>query len=169
MRVSLGLLGVFALSACASHSANESANSSCASVSDDARRLACYDDATRAGKTAGQPAAVQPPTGGDAGENVPRPGTPADVAKFGDNAKLHHEQKVDMPETISAAVTKVAAIPGGLYLVTLDNGQVWQTTQADWSVEFNSNDWVTIKRMPLGGYMIEPEGGTRTVSIKRIQ
>jgi hypothetical protein len=93
-----------------------------------------------------------------------------ELAKFGDNPKLHQTEKSDdVPQTISAAVTKVTPIAGGMFVVALDNGQVWQTTQADWAVEFNPDDTVVIKRLPLGGYMITVNGDSRPVSTKRIQ
>jgi len=103
---------------------------------------------------------------------VPRPDPAAapEGASFGDNPKLHAKNKVDdIPQTLHAAVTKVTAIAGGMYLVALDNGQVWQTTRSDWAIEFSRDDNVTIKRLPLGSYEISDDEDPRTVSAKRIK
>jgi hypothetical protein len=66
-------------------------------------------------------------------------------------------------------VVNAAPVGQGLYRLTLDNGQIWQTTQADWAVDFDSRSSVTISRMLLGNYLISRTGQARTVSVKRIQ
>jgi hypothetical protein len=57
----------------------------------------------------------------------------------------------------------------GLYRLTLDNGQIWQTTQADGALDLDAPTSVTISRMMFGNYLISRTGQGRTVSIKRIQ
>lgn len=72
-----------------------------------------------------------------------------------------------MPSELKAYVKRVASLPNGRYLLTLDNDQVWQTTEADWAVEFNAEDAVTISRLPMGGYQIALSGENRTLGVKR--
>jgi len=57
----------------------------------------------------------------------------------------------------------------GLYRLTLDNGQIWQTTQADWAVDFYPRNSVTISHMLFDSYLISRTGQGRSVSVKRIQ
>ncbi len=91
------------------------------------------------------------------------------VAKFGDNGQLHHESMADVPKTLSGHVQQVAAIANSLYRLTLDNGQIWQTTQANWAVDFKVGDMVTIARLPLGGYQISLAGQSQSCSARRIK
>jgi hypothetical protein len=89
-------------------------------------------------------------------------------AKFGDNGQIHSNRKADLPKNLNAQVEQVTPLPTGLYRLTLDNGQVWRTTQADWALVFKANDTITITRMVLGGYEISLAGKNRTVSARRI-
>jgi hypothetical protein len=118
----------------------------CAAVTDPTARLACFDAAF----------AVKP---------LP----PA--AQFGDNAQLQQQRapKTDVPKTLDLTITKAQPLGHGLYRLTLDNGQVWQTKESDWAMEFKTTDVITISRLPLGGYVISPVGERRTVSAKRVQ
>ena len=127
----------------------------CTRVADDASRLSCYDAALAVAKP---PAAQQ--------SDVDR----SDVqAKFGDSGQLHHEAKPELPKDLTAEVQQVASLPAGRYRLTLDNGQVWRTTQADWALAFKASDTVTISRMVLGGYQISLAGHNATVSATRIK
>jgi hypothetical protein len=118
----------------------------CAAISDPTARLACFDAAF----------AVAP---------VPS------AAIFGDNGTLQQKRapKVDLPKMIEVTVTKAVSLGQGLYRLTLDNGQVWETHEADWTLEFKSSDVITISRLPLGSYQISMPGKARTISARRIQ
>jgi hypothetical protein len=118
----------------------------CAAITDPTARLACFDAAF----------AVVP--------------VPA-AASFGDNVDLQQKRapKVDLPKMIEVKVTQATSLGQGLYRLTLDNGQVWQTGEADWTLEFKSTDVITISRLPLGGYQISMPGKARSVAARRIQ
>jgi hypothetical protein len=68
---------------------------------------------------------------------------------------------------LSAQVHEVMLLPAGLYRLTLDNGQVWDTTEADSALAFKANDAVTISRRVLGGYEIFLAGHNTGVSATR--
>lgn len=53
--------------------------------------------------------------------------------------------------------------------ITLENGQIWETREADWTLEFKSSDTVTISRMVFGSYQVSLPGKGRSVGVKRIQ
>jgi hypothetical protein len=90
-------------------------------------------------------------------------------AKFGDNGRLHPDSKTELPKNLTVQVQQVTSLPSGRYRLTLDNGQIWRTTQADWALEFKANDTVTISRMVLGGYEISLAGHNASVSATRIK
>jgi hypothetical protein len=118
----------------------------CAANKDATARLACYDAAF----------AVVPP---------------APTAQFGDNEHLQklRTPTVDTPKALELTVKSAQPLQQGLFRLTLDNGQVWETRQAEWSLAFKPSDIVTISRLPLGGYQISMKGNPRTVGAKRIQ
>jgi|ERR1022692_5147188 hypothetical protein len=125
----------------------------CTRLGDDASRLSCYDAALGVAKS---PTAQQSGVGKTDAQT-----------KFGDNARLHPDPTADLPKNLTVQVQQVMSLPTGLYLLTLDNGQVWRTTQADWALTFKANDTVTISRRVLGGYDISLAGHTTSVSATR--
>ena len=153
LSAAIGLAFVLALG-CA-HGQDLKAAQACTRLGDDVSRLACYDAAF---------GVVKSPTAQQSGV-----GKTDAQAKFGDNGQLHPEPKADLPKNLTVQVQQVTSLPTGLYQLTLDNGQVWRTTQADWALEFKANDTVTISRMVLGGYEISLAGHPKSVSAKRIK
>lgn len=77
--------------------------------------------------------------------------------------------KVDLPKTIDVTVARAVNLGQGLYRLTIDNEQVWETKEAYWNLEFKSSDMITISRLPLGGYQISMAGKGRSVAARRIQ
>jgi hypothetical protein len=118
----------------------------CAANTDATARLACYDAAY----------AVVPPT---------------PTAQFGDNEHLQklRTPTVETPKSLELTVKSAQPLLQGLFRLTLDNGQVWETRQAERSLAFKPSDIVTISRLPLGGYQISMKGNPRSVGAKRIQ
>jgi hypothetical protein len=118
----------------------------CAANTDATARLACYDAAF----------AVAPPP-------------PA--AQFGDNEHLQKQRapKVELPKSLELTVKRVQPLSQGLYRLTLENGQIWETRQAEWSLAFKASDVITISRLPLGGYQVSMKGNPHSLGVKRIQ
>jgi hypothetical protein len=128
----------------------------CTRLADDAARLLCYDSAY------GVARASAPSQSAGAAK--------ADVqAKFGDDGRIHPEAKPNLPKSLTAQVQQVAVLPGGNYQMTLDNGQVWRTTEADSALAFKVGDAVTLSRLLLGGYEISLRGHTTSVSAVRMK
>jgi hypothetical protein len=146
----------FVLALRCAHGQDLKAAQACARLGDDVSRLACYDAALGVAKS---PPAQQSGVGKTDAQ-----------AKFGDNGQLHTDHpKADLPKNLTARVQQVMSLPNGLYRLTLDNGQVWRTTQADWALTLQSNDAVTISRKVLGGYEISLAGHAPSVSATRIK
>jgi hypothetical protein len=130
----------------------------CAAIAGTDARLACYDAAFAA-----KSAPPAPPTNPAASD------PPA--ASFGDNGQLQPQlkAKAKLPKKLQLKVQSVAPVGRGLYRLTLENGQIWETRQADWALEFKSSDTVTISRMVFDTYQISLAGQGRSVGVKRIQ
>jgi hypothetical protein len=147
----------------------------CTRITDGAPRLACYDAAFGLAKPPSapqSPATQQSPSAQQSSGTQQSPARKPDaLARFGDTGQLHPERKsmTDLPKNVTAQVQQVTPLAKSLYQVTLDNGQVWQTTQADWAIAFRAGDRVTISRLPLGGYQISVAGNNLSIGAKRIK
>ena len=138
------------------HGQDLQAAQACTRLGDDVSRLACYDAALGVAQS---PRAQQSGVGKTDAQ-----------AKFGDNGKLHTDHpKAELPKNLTARVQQAMSLPNGLYKLTLDNGQVWRTTQADWALTLQSNDAVTISRKVLGGYEISLAGHAKSVGATRMK
>jgi hypothetical protein len=128
----------------------------CAAKTDVLARLACYDAAF----------AVAPPP-----LAPPQLASPPPVAQFGDNEVLQKQRapKVEVPKSLDLTIKSAQALLQGLYRLTLENGQVWETRQAEWSLAFKAGDVITISRLPLGGYLVSMKGNPHSIGAKRIQ
>jgi len=155
--------------------------SDCVGVADSTARLACYDAAfnrappastVKSGTARASTATSAAASSSSTEQGPPRVSTvsPAE-ARFGDNGQLKGDAQArrDLPSQIDAYVTRVDTLPNGRYRLTLDNNQVWQTTEANWAIEFNTEDAVTISRLPSGGYQIALSGENRSLGVKRTQ
>jgi hypothetical protein len=134
----------------------------CTRIVADAARLACYDAAF--GRAAAGATTPDRPPGS-------RAAAPEAVGKFGDHGQLTQDRKAqsDVPKSVTAQITQLSSLPNGLFRLTLDNQQSWQTTQADWALNFKAGDRVLITRLPLGGYQVSVAGNNRSVGAKRTQ
>jgi hypothetical protein len=127
----------------------------CTGLADDVSRLSCYDAAFGVSKA---PAAQK----SDVGKTEP-------LAKFGDSGRLHPDTRADLPKSMTVHVRQVTPLAYGLYELTLENGQVWRTTEGDLALEFKANDMVTISRRVLSGYEISLAGRNASVNATRMK
>jgi hypothetical protein len=140
----------------------------CTRIAADAARLSCYD--TAFGRAAfGATVRDRPPASPAAPPPISSVAPPDAVDKFGDYGQLarDHQAKSDVPKRVTGQITQLSALPNGLFRLTLDNQQSWQTTQADWALDFKAGDRVQITRLPLGGYQVSVEGNNRSVDARR--
>jgi hypothetical protein len=139
--------------------------SGCVNIDDDQARLACFDAASgRLGPNGKSQSAVVPQNPVPAGvvqpavtDTIGQTELPAkrSTADFG----LSDEQTrapEPGPSAISAKVTSVAAQQHiGRWVVTLDNGQVWQQRETtSESKRPRPGDEVTIREASLGSYLL---------------
>jgi hypothetical protein len=159
MRIwSVSLFCVMACHAASAWPEDLAAARACVQLTGTAARLACYDAAF----------AAQP---GPPANPAPSASTASPAASFGDNGQLQQQlkAKAKLPKELQFKVQTAVPIGQGLYRLTLENGQIWETRQADWALEFKSSDTVTISRMVFDTYQISLAGQGRSVGVKRIK
>jgi len=131
---------------------------SCASITDDHERLACYD--RLAAQKAGTPAAVEPAA----------PANTNAEPQIGD-ASLPAKSKVEEPRHLQARIIgRVIALRKGTKF-KLDNGQIWQSIDDDNNtdeVDF-LDPVVTIDRNFIGHYWMDFGRSAPQVLVKRVQ
>lgn len=161
----------------------------CATEPDDARRLACYDDAVGVVRETGnsqtanaQNASVQ---------NAPAPNTPrADVPtpkpssaaadertateRFGYQGEIAREQIDRQAATtpklkmLQARITDIESLPLGEFVLTLDNGQVWKQKAKESIGPLRVGDQVTIRAGALGSYRLSASSNRSTL-VQRVK
>lgn len=165
----------------------------CAAETDDARRLACFDEimspkpadaavsepeaAATSAATAGVaiaaaetaapaavPAEAAAPEAGSAAEARPAPEAASDAV---DNFGRTGGDKKALKQ-ISATVVEVSRLPYGEAVVTLDNGQVWVEKDATFGFKIEVGDEAVIKRGTFGGYKLMGRG-RRSSPVRRVE
>lgn len=157
---------------------------SCARISDDARRLACYDGLAGRVMQGTAVAAVPSPAPETTPEIAtvlaPAPAAAAAapvaaapvaverVAEFGLSEQARKEREPEKwVESVTARVTNVGQTASDRYVITLDNGQVWVQSETNTRAILAPGDTVTIKRAALGSFKLS---GPRSVfwRVKRL-
>src|SRR5689334_5299420 len=63
-----------------------------------------------------------------------------------------------VPEKFNAVVSKIEW-RNGVFVVTLDNGQVWVQSERDSRVQIEANETVTIRKASLGSFLLSGKQG----------
>ncbi len=136
----------------------------CVAVADDARRLACYDEAFGREVPAATVAAV---------EAAPAAVTSADVAEeeFGqvDLKRREEQSSPPPPESISAVVLRVERNKRDFHTVWLDNQQVWRQTEEASGLRIEVGDTVIIRRRMFGSHVIRTADSSRSARVERVE
>jgi hypothetical protein len=144
------------VAACAAAAADDVSHA-CASIADDAARLACYDRAF------GRPAGKSPQTEGTAAPALATaaaaPSPEKDRREFGLSKADTHTLEAKAaaarePESIAATVASVRRRGTGEQVFVLDDGQVWMEVEAYATTRVRAGDAVTIRKAALGSYML---------------
>jgi len=132
--------------------AADKAGHACASVRDDADRLACYDQAF--GKPSAPVAAAPKGQFGFTEKEVAR--------KNGQSA-----ESAD-PSSVSAAIKALDRLHDGKFVVTLDNAQVWAQSEFNSQADVEIGDTITVRRAALGSYLLVTKAGIGT-RVRRVK
>ncbi len=133
----------------------------CASVADDAARLACYDAAFGRPASAVAPVPAVPPAAQARRE--------FGLTEHARDALRGKQQGIaSEPKSLTATVAEVGHRPTGEMIVTLDDGQVWVELGASSGVVVKPGDTVTIRKAALGSHMLVTSRhvGTRVRRVK---
>ena len=155
--------------------------STCANVSDDRARLACYDGLAARTNAAARlpitkPALPPVPQAPVATVAPPAPPTPvtktntfgAETIRKGDTP----EERAQEVDEIKAKVVTADFSPTNRFTVTLDNGQVWRQIEADSGkarLHKSGGDTVEISRGMLGSYNLVIDGVNLLFKVRRVR
>lgn len=134
----------------------------CADISEDAARLACYDQSIgrlRAAESEGQVVAVdraQMQTIERDAFGFSLPSIANILTRRGNN---DGDADRDIVERIEMEVARVASRLDGRHSFVMTNGQSWIQIQPNSASNVRPGDTITIRRAALGSYMLSPERG----------
>jgi hypothetical protein len=149
----------------------------CTALTDDARRLACYDAALRATQApatvAAEPAKAKSPAGADeqaaangaAREATDRFGYRGEVARRELERQAAATPKAD---SLQARIVAVEWLPHGQFMLTLDNGQVWRQKTPESIGPLKAGDEVTIRAGSLGSFRLSGSSA-RSTHVQRVK
>lgn len=154
---------------------------SCATVTDDAERLACYDRIFRGAKAdAPVPAAVATAATPPAAPAAPAsaapvaPAAPRDAAQdFGlteaqKQAREPESSRDQGPSSITATIKNVQTLHGGQFVVILDNDQVWVQNDPAIRAHLKKGQSVEIRKAAFGSHLLVP-ANRPAVRVRRVK
>jgi hypothetical protein len=171
MRAPLSLFLPFAALAAAQSGADASAATdavhpqirACATLRNNAERLACYDQAIESLSSSDADAGA---VGGTA--------APSAETMFGlesREARAANAQEQDAREELAALKARVSGLgtnKDGMRTIQLDNGQVWRQLSAATNLLLQVGDEVTVSRAALNSFRITAPGG-RAAKVTRVR
>ncbi len=120
----------------------------CRQLSDDGKRLACYDDYARMLEKKNAPPTVE-----------------EQKAAFG----LPAVSPADELKGIQAGISRIDKSSRGQRTLTLDNGQVWRQVGSSSQPRLKTGDKVIIERGALGSFVLKPADSNRSMRVKRLR
>ena len=153
----------------------------CTSEKDSLARLVCFDrevakyTQSAAARVAPMPAppAVTPPSDRRVVATPPPVASPKND-EFGLNPTIERQRDEGKPvedralKELHSAITKVATKPYGEFVLTLDNGQVWEQIETSENFIIKAGDAVVIKKAKLGSFMLTADSGA-TTRVRRVR
>lgn len=136
----------------------------CNELFDDAQRLGCYDAAF------GKP--VRPSDGksvaaaGAAGAAATATATVVPAAPPAPKPDVS-ARATPKPDSYKSAVTALGRTADGLFIATLENGELWVQSEHDSLADVKVGDTVTLKRMLMGNYTLRTRSGY-PLRVKRV-
>jgi hypothetical protein len=152
----------------------------CTSEKDSLARLVCFDrevakytqSAARVAPTPAVPPVMAPPDRRVV-ETPPQVASPKHD-EFGLNPSIERKRDQTRAEEdralkeLHAAITKVATKPYGEFILTLDNGQVWEQLERSETFIIKAGDGIVIKKAKLGSFLLTADSGA-TTRVRRVR
>jgi hypothetical protein len=146
----------------------------CANIPDTMQRASCYDREVAALSKAPVPAIpTRPPSASPSGVAPPAPAPAPAPAEFGVDSLERKARATSEPAsvTLKATVTSLREPRPGVYVITLDNGQVWRQSEPRISFLLKTGDGVSLKRGTLDAYRLwrDADGAKNWVRVSRVR
>ncbi|TLU65253.1 hypothetical protein FE810_08135 [Thalassotalea litorea] len=142
----------------------------CSEISDDDKRLACFDAYIKQKSSLNaQPVSAPKPLVLNSNGDEPQADEKAtDNPDQAQNFGLEHKQKksADVSE-ISTTIIKASKQSHSNWVFTFENGQKWRTIEST-STLFKVGQDVVIKRGMFNSFSLKKAGSNRTVKVKRV-
>jgi hypothetical protein len=124
----------------------------CSTVTDIIARVTCYDHVF--GTPAAAPVVAPTPTPAPASTAAVVAGTTAPAAIGDESLKKSSAERAasGAPTSADAKITAMRAIRPNVYRITLDNGQVWQQEESDFTFQPGVGDTVRIAKGAMGRF-----------------
>jgi hypothetical protein len=155
IKISLTVLLLHAGSVLAADSTLEAARR-CTQVADSLQRLVCFDRAFAASVAA--PVLAPTPAAAAAvpaaAPVVAAPAAPPPALGDESVRRKNQERAEAVPTTLTASVSAMKELRPGVFRLTLDNGQVWEQTEAESLFSVKVGDSVRIDKGKIGGYQM---------------
>jgi hypothetical protein len=145
-----GLAALIALqSTCFAAPPTENEIAKCRAETDASTRLGCYDQLFGESATAGGAiSTMQPPVS----------------HRFGFHGQAGGQSA---PKSLAFVVARVDRRPAGEFVVTFEDGQVWQQTELNTKIDIQRGDQVVIRKASLGSFLLVSRAGLST-RVKRL-
>lgn len=146
----------------------------CKAITDsDLKRLICYDAINLSTTVTSQPAVKTQTTKVEPVAIAPVVSKPQATEKNSLSAKeerfgLKEVREKREPESIKAKVTKVKKGNYGKLTIYLDIGQVWKQNDST-SIRVKANDVVIVKQAAFNSYLMNKQGSSRSMRVKRLK
>lgn len=170
---------LFTITALTSTAFAASTPEDCAAITDDAKRLACYDQFIKNKKTPPKPEqAAQPekpvkPAKPELPEQAQKPETKPKAASKKDKVEEFGQERIKKEEE---TLDKITATALGEFTdwekglkVQLDNGQVWEITDLRPGYYKITNPTVTIEKGFMGSYKMNVKGRNKSYRVIRVE
>lgn len=135
----------------------------CAAIEGSAQRLSCFD---------AQVAALAQPTQTTAASQATAAQRQSEDDAFGMNATVAagkpQVEKAPTPAALTLSVTRLQQRSSGAFVVTLENGQIWEQPRAERGLRVKVGDTVTIKRGALGSFRMIARGN-KAYKVQRVR
>lgn len=163
----IGLLATAATSAAAQESqAFLEAMRSCASQTEDAARLRCYDHVVARFHEGGDSTR---PAAGAAAVDAAKPLDQFGLTSGPILAQRPEEERPHPLKQMSAHVAALSHRPDGNLVLRLDNEQVWEQSEQGPDLRIAPGDSITIDRGALGSYWLSATTGRHPIKVRRVR
>ena len=139
----------------------------CAEISEDAARLACYDDAAgrvRRAQTEGSLVAVDRAQV----QEMQRESFGFSLPSIANLLPQRADGQSDEPESVELQVTEVIAHGNGNHTFVMADGQRWTQVEGQRATNVRAGDTIRIRRAAMGSFLLQPSRGGAAHRVRRV-